>query len=201
MKQKGYRTTAQFFFGGGGGEGGVRVEILNVLYILEALMHNNIMTGRLPGWTTKDIEPLADFFFRLRVEMLNVLYILEALRHNNIMPGLLPGWTRKDIEKLPNFSFYTPVEILNVLYILEALRGNNIMPGLLPGWTRKDRTTACLILFCTLEALRHNYIPEYLRSSLRWARWDKCNYYIAESVFAMRLVNLRSVTCYMDQNF
>ena len=27
------------------------------------------------------------------------------------------------------------------------------------------------------------------------------NYYMAESVFAMRLVNLRSVTCYTDQNF
>ena len=27
------------------------------------------------------------------------------------------------------------------------------------------------------------------------------NYYMAESVFAMRLVNLLSVTCYTDQNF
>ena len=26
-------------------------------------------------------------------------------------------------------------------------------------------------------------------------------YYMTESVFAMRLVNLRSVTCYTDQNF
>ena len=26
-------------------------------------------------------------------------------------------------------------------------------------------------------------------------------YYMAESVFVMRLVNLRSVTCYTDQNF
>ena len=31
--------------------------------------------------------------------------------------------------------------------------------------------------------------------------WDNHAYYIAESVFAMRLVNLRSVTCYTDQNF
>ena len=33
---------------------------------------------------------------------------------------------------------------------------------------------------------------------------NKCNnnnYYMAESVFARRLVNLRSVTCYTDQNF
>ena len=75
--------------------------MLNVLYILEALRHNN-MPGLLPGWTRKDIEQLP-FFFRLRVEILNVLYILEALRHNNIMPGLLPGWTRKDIEQLPFF--------------------------------------------------------------------------------------------------
>ena len=76
--------------------------MLDVLYILEALRHNNIMPGLQPGWTRKDIEQLPNFFF-LRVEMLNVLYILEALRHNNIMPGLLPGWTRKDIEQLPIF--------------------------------------------------------------------------------------------------
>ena len=30
---------------------------------------------------------------------------------------------------------------------------------------------------------------------------NKKFYYMAESVFAMRLVNLRSVTCYTDQNF
>ena len=30
---------------------------------------------------------------------------------------------------------------------------------------------------------------------------DKTSYCMAESVFAMRLVNLRSVTCYTDQNF
>ena len=53
--------------------------MLNVVYILEALRHNNM-----PRTTA--------LFFFLRVEMLNVLYILEALRHNLIMmPGLLPG--------------------------------------------------------------------------------------------------------------
>ena len=36
--------------------------MLNVLYILEALRHNN-MPGLLPGWTTKDIEHLRSFFF------------------------------------------------------------------------------------------------------------------------------------------
>ena len=30
---------------------------------------------------------------------------------------------------------------------------------------------------------------------------NNTNYYMAESVFAMQLVNLRSVTCYKDQNF
>ena len=53
--------------------------MLNVLYILEALRHNNIMPGLLPGWTRKDIEQQPNFFFRLRVEILNVLYILETL--------------------------------------------------------------------------------------------------------------------------
>ena len=36
--------------------------MLNVLYILEALRHNN-MPGLLPGWTRKDIEQLPNFFF------------------------------------------------------------------------------------------------------------------------------------------
>ena len=39
--------------------------MLNVLYILEALRHNNIMPGLLPGWTRKDIEQQPNFFFRL----------------------------------------------------------------------------------------------------------------------------------------
>ena len=92
--------------------------MLNVLYILEPLRHNN-MPGLLPGWTRKDIEQLPNFFFlRLRAERLNVLYIVEALRHNDIMPGLLHGWTRKDIEQLANCFWRLRVEILNVLYIL-----------------------------------------------------------------------------------
>ena len=37
--------------------------MLNVLYILEALRHNDIMPGLLPGWTRKDIEQLPNFFF------------------------------------------------------------------------------------------------------------------------------------------
>ena len=36
--------------------------MLNVLYILEALRHNDIMPGLLPGWTRKDIEQLPTFF-------------------------------------------------------------------------------------------------------------------------------------------
>ena len=64
--------------------------MLNVLLILEALSHNNIMPGLLAGRTRKDIEQPPNFFFLLRIEMLHVLYILEALRYNNIMPGLLP---------------------------------------------------------------------------------------------------------------
>ena len=52
----------------------LRVEMLNVLYILEALRQNH-MPGLLPGWTREDIEQLPIFFFfRLRVQMLNVLY-------------------------------------------------------------------------------------------------------------------------------
>ena len=37
--------------------------MLNVLYILEALRHNNIMPGLLPGRTGEDIEQLPIFFF------------------------------------------------------------------------------------------------------------------------------------------
>ena len=79
--------------------------MLNVLYILGPLKHNNIMRRLLPGWTRKDIEQLPNFCFLQRIEMLNVLYILEALRYNNIMPDLLPEWTRKGIEQLPKFFF------------------------------------------------------------------------------------------------
>ena len=80
--------------------------MFNVLYILEAPWHNNIIPGLLPGQTRKDIEQPPNFFFLQRIEMLNVLYILEALRYNNIMPDLLPEWTRKGIEQLPNFFFF-----------------------------------------------------------------------------------------------
>ena len=76
-----------------------------MLYILEALRHNNIKPGLLPGRSRKDIEQQPNVFFRLRIEMLNVFYILEALRHNNIMRGLLPGRTGKDTEQQPNFFF------------------------------------------------------------------------------------------------
>ena len=54
MNQKGKKTTAYFFFW-------LRIEMLNVLCILEALRHNNIMPGLLPGWTRKDIEQLPNF--------------------------------------------------------------------------------------------------------------------------------------------
>ena len=37
--------------------------MLNVLFILKALKHNNIMPELLPGWTRKDIEKLPNFFF------------------------------------------------------------------------------------------------------------------------------------------
>ena len=37
--------------------------MLIVLYILEALTHNNIMPGLLPGWTRKDIKEQANVFF------------------------------------------------------------------------------------------------------------------------------------------
>ena len=65
--------------------------MLNVLYILEALRHKNIVRGLIPEWDRKDTEQNPNFYFRLRIKMLNVLYILEALKDNNIMPGLLPG--------------------------------------------------------------------------------------------------------------
>ena len=64
--------------------------MLNVLYLIEALRHNNIMPGLLPGQTRKDIDQLHNFSFRLRIKMLNVLYILEVLRNNNVKQGLLP---------------------------------------------------------------------------------------------------------------
>ena len=43
----------------------------NVLYILEALSHNNILPGLLPEKARKDIKRLPNIFFRLQIEMLN----------------------------------------------------------------------------------------------------------------------------------
>ena len=40
-----------------------------------------------------------------------------------------------------------------------------------------------------------------LNNNVNINKGDKLAYYMAESVFATRLVNLRSVTCYTDQNF
>ena len=44
-------------------------------------------------------------------------------------------------------------------------------------------------------------IKRFLRLHIVIKPLNKESYYMAESVFAMRLVNLRSVTCYTDQNF
>lgn len=77
-----------------------RVGMLNLLYILGPLMHDN-MQGLLPGWTRKDIEQLPKvFFLYASIKMLNLLYFLEEFSHNN-RPGSLPGWSRKGIEQLP----------------------------------------------------------------------------------------------------
>ena len=68
--------------------------MLNVLYLLEALRHKNVMPGLLPELTRKDIEQLPIFFFYgygSKCKTKDLLYILEALRHNTIMPGLLRG--------------------------------------------------------------------------------------------------------------
>lgn len=77
-----------------------RVGMLNLLYILGPLMHDN-MQGLLPGWTRKDIEQLPKvFFLYASIKMLNLLYFVEEFSHNN-RPGSLPGWSRKGIEQLP----------------------------------------------------------------------------------------------------
>ena len=48
--------------------------------------------------------------------------------------------------------------------------------------------------------LIRDFIP-FLYFTFLCTAWSNIFYYMAESVFAMRLVNLRSVTCYTDQNF
>ena len=52
--------------------------MLNVLYILEALRHNNIMPGLLPGWTRKDIEQLPNFFSATGQNTERVIYPRSA---------------------------------------------------------------------------------------------------------------------------
>ena len=57
MNQKGKKTTAYFFFFFLATDRNAK----RVMYQLEALKHNNIMPGLLPGWTRKDIERLPNF--------------------------------------------------------------------------------------------------------------------------------------------
>ena len=52
--------------------------IANVLYILEALRHNNIMPGLLPGWTRKDIEQLPNSFSATGRNAKRVIYPRSA---------------------------------------------------------------------------------------------------------------------------
>ena len=61
-----------------------------------------------------------------------------------------------------------------------------IIPGLLKTWLAKISTHSTTWQFKTIKLIQ---------------RPIKSLYYMAESVFAMRLVNLRSVTCYTDQHF
>ena len=58
MNQKGKKTTAYFFFFF---FSATDRNAKRVMYQLEALKHNNIMPGLLPGWTRKDIEQLPNF--------------------------------------------------------------------------------------------------------------------------------------------
>ena len=114
------------------------IEMLNVLYILQAVRHNNIKPGLLPGSTRKNIEQQANFYFRLRIKMLNVFYILEALRNKNIIIRTSTWVNQIGYRTTAYFFFRVRMKMLNVLYILEALRHNNFMPGPLPGCTRRD---------------------------------------------------------------
>ena len=52
--------------------------IANVLYILEALRHNNIMPGLLPGWTRKDREQLPNLFSATDRNTKRVIYPRSA---------------------------------------------------------------------------------------------------------------------------
>ena len=64
----------------------------------------------------------------------------------------------------------------------------------------KDEATGMPIVeFVGLRSKKYSYVKDNGKNE------NTCkgirNYYMAESVFAMRLVNLRSLTCYTDQNF
>ena len=104
-EQKGYTVEQlpNFFFW-------LRVEIINVLYILEALRHNNIMPGLLPRWTRKEKKQPPIFFFRLRIEMLNVLCILEALRHKYHHARTSTWVNQKRYRTTPYFFFFSATD-------------------------------------------------------------------------------------------
>ena len=56
----------------------LRVEMLNLLYILKALRRNDIMPGVLPGWTRKYIEQLPNFFSATAGTAKRVVYARSA---------------------------------------------------------------------------------------------------------------------------
>ena len=76
----------------------------------------------------------------------------------------------------------------------------------LRSWKYFQRKRFFLNLLASLSKQEHICFPSNLNifstifPSL-FSLQNKKFYYMAESVFAMRLVNLRSVTCYTDQNF
>ena len=126
----------------------VRIKMLNVLYILEALRHNNIMAGLLDGRTRKDLylgEPeriqnnsLIFFFFGYGSKCLTC-YISQ--KRSGIITSCNDFYLGEP-ETIQNncliFFFRLRFEMLSVLYMLHALRHSNIISGLLPGQTRKD---------------------------------------------------------------
>ena len=91
----------------------LRVEMLNVLYVVEAFRHD-YMPGLLSGWTRKDIEQLPIFFiyFFLRIEMLTC-YISCKRSAIIILQDFYPNEPEMISEQLPNFFLW--VEMLKVL--------------------------------------------------------------------------------------
>ena len=117
----------------------------------------------------------------------------------------------RNVAKFCNFGFFRRITLdfhLVDFTLLTYLQGITAL-SFLQKWKNGDsqinslsKFTLCHVIIKFVAFLVSNPVYGVVNVICTFVSYlCKKNYYMAESVFAMRLVNLRSVTCYTDQNF